>query len=194
MSEFTFKDRYGNEWDLELDMEIAHRIDDTDFSNLEEPCFNDFTILEPTEEFFQALYGKNKVMVAFITAMLLPQIRKVYKIDPDSAQTAEERHALCLELETKFVKGFTGPVLSEAREALWGALADFFQDSKNSLLLLREQGRRIREKLDKEIPESLREEAQRMTDQAIEEYKQKAMQAMRESYQESEEPGTPSST
>lgn len=122
-----FTDKKGREWDTTIDLEIAQRIDASDFS-----MFTDSktSFLKGDKTFFSELISNTSLMFAVIWAIVIDQAASRLDIDPtinpDDAQK-------------EFVKGIGGQQIEDARMSLMESLGDFFPAGKTGLLKLAEQ-------------------------------------------------------
>ena len=127
LDRFAFKDKAGREWDVTMNLAAARRVDASDFSELTD---EKFSILEPDRDFFMKILSDTSLLFGIIWAIVQPQVLEVTEIDPSEDFDGAE---------TNFLEALDGKSIREGRDALWGAIADFFPDQKTALLTLGRQ-------------------------------------------------------
>lgn len=136
----TFVDRFDRTWNVALDFAAAKRIDDSNFANVTD--LKDWSFLRPSKELFGEIISNPKLLMALVWAVVQPQVKDRLNLDP----MAEYEQA-----ELEFLRGIDGDTYTKARTAFCEALASFFHEAKNGLLILVHQRQRAVEKLDKEL-------------------------------------------
>jgi hypothetical protein len=132
MSEFTFTDASGREWDVKMTMGAARRIDASDFSELTD---KEFSILSPEKEWLFEVYANSPLMIAIVWAMAQPQAKE-FGVD-----------------ESAFLDGIDGATIEATREAFWRSLMDFFRDNQTGLSVLKKAMDKARKTLNEKMPE-----------------------------------------
>lgn len=145
MSEYTFQDSAGRQWDLEISLAAAKRIDSCDFSELIE---EEISFLEPPPKFFELVLQKTSLQFAIIWCIIQPQAMKL-GLDQDA-----------------FCEGIKPAVLTPAKQALWRAIADFFPHLRTSLVRLAEIHSKHLLKADQKLAE-LGDKVEKLSDQEL---------------------------
>lgn len=168
MNLLRFTDKKQRTWDLSLDLLVARRIDNSDFSQVIDL---DFSFLDPSKEFMSALVERTGFAMAIIWAIVQPQAKKMFN-DGLNKELSDE------ELENEFMSGFDGLSIETAKECLWGSLGDFFPSMATVLSMLVEQKRKLRNLSDQRILESqekidsyMEREANKLMDEALDQLK-----------------------
>lgn len=160
---FTFTDKRGRTWDLELSMDAAKRVDASDFSEISEIKFS---LLRPGRELFSSILSDGPLQWAIIWAVVQPQVEA--NLGSDLAKDPEAA-------ETEFLKGLNGPAIKQGREAFWRALADFFPEHGTALLTLIERLEKANQRIGLRISEmgqQMDEALAKKVDTELEEIKQ----------------------
>lgn len=155
----VFKDTKGRTWDVKINLASAKRIDASNFDLYlpEGLQGNKMSFLQPEREFLRLLFASDALMFAVIWAIIQPQVNEqmrgfltekgVEKWDPTVAAQSE----LYDLVEMEFCEGIDGPVKKEARDAFLEAASDFFHDQKTALLMLKNEYRRVQEKMEQDM-------------------------------------------
>ena len=114
---FTFKNRFGEEFDVFIDMGTAARLARWDFSAVTDVKIN---LFQYDQKLIETLLQNAGVLTALAYAICKPQVDEKYKDTPDSGDEINQR-------ELKFLSGFDGQTIEAAKEAMFKSLANFFQ-------------------------------------------------------------------
>lgn len=127
----TFVDRAGREWQIDLNLQNAKRIEQADFSEVLEG--GKVRLLDPRklDESFYVSVMLNSAAMAFMAWVM------VYEQATDSGISQED---FCSQLH--------GDELMKLRETVWMEIADFFPERRTSLLRLIRAYRELQEKID----------------------------------------------
>lgn len=124
-------DALGRQWNLELNIGVARRIDSSDYSAISSTVFS---VLRPDKKTFLNIMGDRNLLVAIIWTIVQPQVQAQLNLDPADPAAEEE-----------FVSGFNGRVLTEAVGLMWKVLADFFPEHQTVLLNLQQNIEELRQ-------------------------------------------------
>jgi hypothetical protein len=141
-----FTDAKGREWDCSLNMGIARRVDDSDYSVVTD--LDRWTITSPSKEFFNEILTNRAFAAALVFTIVYPQAKaNGYNMqyydpaDPDTYDKAQE----------DFLEAIKGSTLEAMAEALWRSLIDFFPQQAAVLSMLKRKEKQLREKTDEYI-------------------------------------------
>lgn len=139
---FTLKN--GTQLTVEWNLGIVMELDKVDFSNYVDQS-EEFSFLQPPEQFFSKWLTNTAFMAALTYYSLLP----------------EEREGMS---ESDFVQQLNGPAIHDLKETMWEAISDFFQDPRISFLIseMKRKTKVVQEKI-----ESTRERIQNIDDDQI---------------------------
>lgn len=151
---YQFTDRKGRTWNVELDLQKAMFVDNSDFTD----HYDGKVILS---KFDKALIGEvfsnSRLLFAIIWAIVQDQIPPKYALyrqwlndgnksqagkPPEDSFPIDPSDTERAQLE--FVAGVNGKVVEAAREAFLESLSDFFQDHQSVLSLLLEKHKTMR--------------------------------------------------
>ena len=136
LSEFTFTDMKGCEWDLKITLLTAQRIDKADFSELTSAVFS---FVNPEKDLFSEIFINTPFAMALVWVIIQDQIednlisyqaRRLLnepfdqKVLDDKVKDLQDQKDIDWELE--FINRLDGDSLEAARQALLLALAYFF--------------------------------------------------------------------
>jgi hypothetical protein len=166
-----FKDRFGREWDLELTLGSARRVDASDYSLLTD---RQIVILRPDKTIFGELLVNTPLLCAIAWTIVKPSADRL--ACPDCA-TGKDAGCYPCEMcgstgrftENSFVDGLTATAIADLRRALWESLCRFFPDQRTALsiclrqyengLEIASQGmEEIEEEIGKQLADELRAE------------------------------------
>lgn len=145
----TFTDKAGRTWDVSLTLLACRRVDNSDFSEL---TSKKFSILEPTREFFMEILTDTPLLFGIVWAIVQPQVKGNLGIDihePDISP--EERTRRAADAEEAFLEALDGRTVREGRDAVWGAVADFFPEHRTALLTLMTQYQKGHQRIGAEL-------------------------------------------
>lgn len=129
----TFKDKTGNEWELELNGLAIRNIDNTDYSALVDGDYKISRRTEGSKFWDDGIYDR-----ALITAMVWVAIRGQNKQAIEAAREkinkTEEREDATA--EEAFVSLLDGPAVRRAYNAFMEELSDFFPERRTVLMKL----------------------------------------------------------
>lgn len=149
---YTYTDRKGRTWNVELDLQKAMFVDNSDFTD----HYDGKVILS---KFDKALIGEvftnSRLLFGIIWAIVQDQAKAKWKSysawlndhQPDTKPPPDSFPADPADTEKaqlEFVSGVNGKVVEAARQAFLESLSDFFQDHQNALLLLLEKHKTMR--------------------------------------------------
>jgi hypothetical protein len=136
-SPFTFKDKTGTEWDLEITLATAKRIDQADFTNVTD---KKIVFIAPDKEFFGEMIQNTPLVCAIAAVILIPQMKEKLSLDYNPIDNWEEA-------EKAFQERLNGKAILDLKTAYIGALQDFFPEQKTVLSTLTTQYSRALEKM-----------------------------------------------
>jgi hypothetical protein len=136
-SPFTFKDKTGTEWDLEITLATAKRIDQADFTNVTD---KKIVFIAPDKEFFGEMIQNTPLVCAISAVILIPQMKEKLSLDYNPMANWEEA-------EQAFQSRLNGKAILDLKTAYIGALQDFFPEQKTVLSTLTTQYSRALEKM-----------------------------------------------
>jgi hypothetical protein len=136
-SPFIFKDKTGTEWDLEITLATAKRIDQADFTNVTD---KKIVFIAPDKEFFGEMIQNTPLVCAISAVILIPQMKEKLSLDYNPMANWEEA-------EQAFQSRLNGKAILDLKTAYIGALQDFFPEQKTVLSTLTTQYSRALEKM-----------------------------------------------
>jgi hypothetical protein len=136
-SPFIFKDKTGTEWDLEITLATAKRIDQADFTNVTD---KKIVFIAPDKEFFGEMIQNTPLVCAISAVILIPQMKEKLSLDYNPMDNWEEA-------EQAFQSRLNGKAILDLKTAYIGALQDFFPEQKTVLSTLTTQYSRALEKM-----------------------------------------------
>lgn len=149
----TFKDKYGQEWILDMDLSSIRICEAREF-----PTIGKITFFPPTENFY-ALLGQTEVSFGLVWCLCKDQLEGktfIPKGKKDSQPiTDEEQFAHC----------FDGEVLEQSRIALFEELANFFPQMRTTLKTLIERYSSLTKIVDRKTSDRMKTE---MSDEKME--------------------------
>jgi hypothetical protein len=157
MSEFTFKDKHGTEWDLALTLGAAKLIDAVQYDNVTNV---QFSFLNPDRDFFQEIFH-NKGLIGAIAFQII-SYSQLDKLDDGRfvGTTREEQ-------ELAFLSRLDGKSIRTMHLALLNAMADFFPEMETVLRNLIQKMDKVNNRLQKELSQ-MAEMTEAQFDQEIE--------------------------
>lgn len=180
MAERKFKDKHGVEFDMTLDLGLARKIDDADWTNLD----GDLSIVNPDESMLKNVGASPSSLAAFAFLVCEDQFLEVLAYRAAELEKNEAR-GIALEMELNrvhaaindsearqlaFLRRLDGPSKMSLQRAFYEALADFFPESRTVYLeclsLVEEKDRKVRQRMDQEVP-ALMKEASRQMDEYL---------------------------
>lgn len=123
---FTFKDRFGDSWDVLIDMATAARLARWDFSQV---WAKPISLNAVDGDLLKGLQTNAGLLVAMVYAICKPVVDERFKDTSDAASDGEPSPR-----EMRFLKGFDGETIENARTALFEALANFFPQRRTVIL------------------------------------------------------------
>jgi hypothetical protein len=142
----TFKDKKNREWQMELDLAVARRIDNSDFTEYYPKKFS-IVSLEPPD--IQAILQRPSLMFAIIWAWVQPQAVEMHKTGTFPVDPADEEAA-----ELEFVSGINAQAKADAQQAFLEAMADFFPELRTALSISSQQLRKLSDKVRSKVLET----------------------------------------
>jgi hypothetical protein len=136
-SPFTFKDKNGTEWDLEITLATAKRIDQSDFTNVTD---KKIVFIAPDKEFFGEMIQNTPLVCAIAAVIVIPQMKEKMSLDYNPMDNWEEA-------EKAFQERLNGKAILDLKTAYIRALQDFFPEQKTVLSTLTTQYSRALEKM-----------------------------------------------
>lgn len=131
----SFTDRNGKTWSFELDLAIARRIDNSDYTDVSDVKIS---MLRPTDQMIQELLLNPALCAAIAYTAISP---KELEVLGDSEEERQEHFAALLD----------GAALERTQEAVWDAFSDFTPRRKTALSTLRTQLIKNQEMLEKKM-------------------------------------------
>lgn len=151
----TFRDRFGNKWDLTITAYTVQRIENSDFTALWD---GEVTLIRPDKELLTELMNNRPLCLAVVWAICSADAEE---LDPKYD-------------EIKFLKSIDGRAAADAINAFWESLEDFFPEAKTVISTLNslrkqaeQQARTGLAKIEKEAMEKLGPQAKTKIQQAI---------------------------
>jgi hypothetical protein len=145
MSQFTFKDKLGTEWDLSLDLASAQEIDRSDYSQVTKV---EFVFLTPDRDFFAELFANKPLAAALAyTIIKTSSPEKLKSILPVDESFTDE------EVQMIFVRRLNGPALRDMHRSVLEAVADFFPEMQTALSSLLKKMDKVNNRLQQEVAE-----------------------------------------
>jgi hypothetical protein len=167
----TFKDAKGRQWNLNLHLGIARRIDTMNFDTYYE---SKWSFIRPEKEVFSAMVSDNSFMFAVIWAIVVDQAKAYFlegtflprasdhDLSPEerkknldaafsTAKNAGEELSPYEYAELEFASNIDGRSIEDGRTAFWRSLSTFFQDQKTVLEVLMRQYKNLRSSIDASV-------------------------------------------
>ena len=154
MALFKFTDCKDREWDVEMTLGAARRIDAADLTAVTQvPCggvlhpeatkdTEPYSILDLHEALMVEIASNRSLRIAMLYAILAPQVEEKMGIDPkEQPEEASE----------KFCDGLDAKALEAADRAFWETLADFHHERATILSSFAENEREARRLAREEI-------------------------------------------
>ncbi len=167
MSELSFTDKRGTEWDLTITLASAKVIDSVSYENLTDVKFS---FISPDKEFFQEIFV-NKALAGAIAFSII----SVDQLD----KLGESKSREIAELE--FLSRLDGKTVRKMHTALMNAIADFFPEMETVLRNLIQKMEKVNNRLQKEMT-SMAEISEAQFDQEIEKAIEKTKKEMKEQF------------
>lgn len=146
-----FTDTLGRVWKVNLSLATCKRIDASDFSNVTD---KDFSILEPQKDIFMDVLTDTNLLFAITWVIVQPQVKDLLEIDIyEEGISEKDKTARLAQAEERFLEGIDGSTVKAGRDAVWGAVADFFPEHRNALLVLLTQYNKAKERIDQRVAE-----------------------------------------
>lgn len=137
---FTFEDRLGNIWDVELTLGAAKRIDSCDFSEIVDG--EEFSFLQLDKRTLKLILEHQSLLFAMIWAVVHPTAKETINLPKNASED---------EYQTAFVDLMNGRAVKDGRDAFWRSIADFFPEHRTVLSMLKRQADQAYEKVDKKL-------------------------------------------
>ena len=158
----TFKDKYGQEWLLDMDLSSVRLMEAREFPNL-----GKITFFPPTENFYQLL-GQTEVSFGMIWCLCKDQLEGKTFIKGNTETSAPITN------EEEFAHCFNGETLEQSRIALFEELANFFPQMRITLTTLIERYSSLTKMVDRKTATKMTTEMsddkmEQMIDQALDE-------------------------
>lgn len=180
--ETTFKDKFGHQWDVSLDLFAIKRIEASDFSALgyKKPP----SMLVPSKEFLTDCITNTSLMFAMMWAVVQPQILQRFTlIDPDPTKEPMDNEwpndADGNPDEMEFLRRMNGPSIDAAKNAWWEAVADFFPQHRIILCRLITMYRKATDTINTKVNHHLTD-YQTTIDQVMDQEIEKGLQQLKE--------------
>lgn len=169
MSELSFTDKRGTEWDLTITLASARAIDEVDYSNLTDVKFS---FLSPDKEFFQEIFV-NKGLAGAIAFSVI-SVDQLHKLGESKDRKLDE---------LEFLSRLDGKTVRKMHTALMNAIADFFPEMETVLRNLVQKMEKVNSRLQKEMT-SMAEMSETHFDLEIEKAIEKTKKEMKERFGE----------
>lgn len=127
-----FTDTKGRQWDVSLSLGSVLRVDKSDFTALTK---EEFSFAVPDRQTLQLIFTNAPLQAAIIWAVIKPQADKL-GVD-----------------ENEFLDGIDGEVWKKAKDAFFGAIADFFPETKTALSALKRNIAKAKETIEEVMGE-----------------------------------------
>lgn len=172
----TFNDKFGKQWNVDLNLGTAQEIEDYDFAGRA----SKIQLVPPQDDLFTEQINNSKVVFGMVWICCQDQIRDFNNhiaihdftdIPLDDPRRSELRP---INNELDFAKRMDGISAAAMKEALWAELPNFFRDAATSLKNLMGRYSRIQEKANARISKSLDQNVNRLlSDEKIDEMVEK---------------------